>query len=69
MKLTTDQRGRVVIEPDGNDSPVINGVPQGMIVVTRESTVIECWEQGGVILSRKVKATDLLERDTSPGSG
>lgn len=42
MKLTTDN-GRLLIEPDGNDSPVVNDmhVLQGWVLVMADAAVVE----------------------------
>lgn len=67
MKIEKDDRGRVVLEPDGIDSRIVSGEPvDTVIVITRESVVIECWEEEGKIHWRRVTATDLAARE-KPG--
>lgn len=62
MKLDTDDQGRLTISPDGVDSRFEAGNPtDSVIVVTRQSTVIEVWEAGGVLHHRKVTADGILE--------
>ena len=61
MKLTTDNV-RLVIEPEGKDSPVVNGIPQGWILVVNYGAVIEVWEAAGQIHSRVTSRRDLQKR-------
>jgi len=62
MKLTTDN-GRLLIEPDGNDSPVVNDmhVLQGWVLVMADAAVVEIEEAGDKIHTRKHTALDLSD--------
>ncbi len=64
MKIDFD-RDFFCFQPDGNDSPVVNGIPQGAVIVARDGTVTEVWEAGGKLHWRKTTADDLEERSAS----
>jgi len=45
MKLDTDSAGNLVICPTGQDSPIENGIPQGIILVMRSGEIVEVWKE------------------------
>jgi len=66
MKINPTDNVRLVIEPDGNDSRVVNGIHiPSWILLTQDGAVIEIWEAGGKIYTRTATARDLEERSAS----
>jgi len=59
MKLGFDIEGRLVIEPTGKDTPVTLGVPQGLIIVLADASVVQVWEKDARIHQRTTRASDL----------